>query len=1759
MRLKRQPMIYLIIMTLVFGMLLQTPTYAVDENLAEVSYVGPGRYETDLLIIEGGETNQKYEVVGTAAVWNTRNELVISLGVEEGMLIKDVMIYAGNEEIPVSEGGNPKVEKFPYGEKYKNGTDSCEISIKLVEELGISWGMRDETNRMPKLSICARVEEEDSKKGSQYFAWAEGNYKFDVNSGWWMRYAVVHPKTGHFIDSPVEGVQYETPTHRGKTDEGGAFEYIQGEDVNLYIGSTFIGDTKADQKITPMDLVGTDDMYNTAVKNMAKLLQSFDEDGEPNAGITIPDETAEAFDEAVEEMELREINFYDSEEVNELLALTDEKLDGDLNIVSEAEALDNLEKGTGSSVVRKNVSKASDYENTKAKLEFAQFYVPAQKANGDPVKLEYYETVIDEFGKATEEENLIMVRDKVKPLVSCYTQLVDESGAEDIIAAISRDEGETWKTANLSKSADKSSFTLADGTEFMGDTHKPQIRLRGNYVLAVWTSKYAKSGKPTYAIKIDDEESEDHYEFDDPYYEEDIWGVSGPQRSCDYSEDYPEVGELPYSVVWACRGVINEETGDVTWYKPERLTSGRRDANQIMMNGMEGAGFAVTWQEDPEGLRPGENAGPGEGWSGATTNHKTDIWYSYILWDDFAKIDENFESKGAAQYKEEEDEELRGRPKALVPMKLPVRMSDNDNISTDNMMLVIEDGSEEATASVNSAIKQSDFPDVEGTWVDVDNLSIDDLSHAVEIVEGKMQGTHQYGYVNLAKYYDYCDKYDGIDDKMYYISNEFYYERNQQGADKYIAITDDGRLMDGNTGASRPNIMMQKYMKTVVDEEGNPVLDENGKKTTVPSAWVTICYEETKGVGAGPPDDMGSTTSEEGIALEAESIDGYVDTLASATTNTEEESVEDYAVESDAKGNSSDNGKIGRSDTSVEDLDLDDEVDTTASATTSNEETSVSSDSSSSGQGSSDGVGEQKGKNSYVADEGKNVIYHTFDLAQPDLVSAGTIINPHIVIDIKFGEEDDNGNPIKDLEDCAEYEYYASKYAAWYRDNPEYSGSDLPGMVNDVDADDYGTLYLTDESGDFLCDWDGTPLLAYENARRPRMLIQSKSAAIAGKDADEKGTVMVMLYKMGEDGKGRPSDIFMTRWEVCANDKGNPYAVEYKSEDNFNISSVSIGDTLENENRSDSSKGEGLKVLNWSQGDTDDESLGTYNNLDDDSWENPNDDARAHRGILRGDTLAIALDYTPNWAAARNGNDNYDIYLRRSFNGGQDFTTNPDGKELYEVDGETYSVKHTEIFKVGLGTGEGSQDRAEDEVMKEFVDTYYKPGDFEPMRNLSLLTNNKKSVIEPRLVGGQGTIADSPYDPYNEDNYEFYADYYGVDIQNFIEDDPIKGTFDKSEIYYEDKRNTNMFWVTYGTSTNPAKGSTELKEPMDLYYSYTTDFGDTFHEVTKTIKEDSKGNNAGDEVVTWDWLAKDTGQKKSAQAECQIRMPADGSALYAVWNESGHHGSDVMFRRIMPGGINIQSVIEEIDETAPVITIEGIQDGEIVNEDVTLDIDLNELGTYTAELTSGGSTSLVEDEITIEAGSSKRDYKLKITAEDLSGNKGEKEISFTVDGRVPNINIFGVKNNMYSQNYIELQVSTSGESEVIRLKRNGKYVDVASTALLTEEGDYELEVISEEDGNVAKSNVKYTIDRTAPGITFIGVEDGGIYVGSVRPEVIVTDNLSKTLKTLEIKLNGLDYLSATNISREGDYTLYVYAVDKAGNTSVSEISFEVVN
>ncbi|MFH1216008.1 MAG: choice-of-anchor O protein [Pseudomonadota bacterium] len=349
-------------------------------------------------------------------------------------------------------------------------------------------------------------------------------------------------------------------------------------------------------------------------------------------------------------------------------------------------------------IFRKNVSKEEEMPSTGGLVTVMPVYVDAQNTKGEKLCVNT---------EAADSKSLLIpcgpeavcytvpgdptsaLTDckpaRVKPIIITYDQEVagtefnsvpdymetDEHGTlvpggkrlvRDIYTAVSLDDGATWKRKNISRTATKSSFTLANGVQYPGDSEKANIAVAGPYALVTWVDKYCRSGNPW-----------------DMLAENDIYQVMGSQASVDYldvkgdDEPRPDLGERPFSCVMAARGVLemnpkmtitnadgsttiidNPNFGTVTWYKAEQLSVGRRDAYQNFTAGFEPVfdasynpkagtgGFAVSWQEDKEGLKTGKGRGPGAGMSGSCVNHKTDIWYSYISWDKFDDIDTEF-------------------------------------------------------------------------------------------------------------------------------------------------------------------------------------------------------------------------------------------------------------------------------------------------------------------------------------------------------------------------------------------------------------------------------------------------------------------------------------------------------------------------------------------------------------------------------------------------------------------------------------------------------------------------------------------------------------------------------------------------------------------------------------------------------------------------------------------------------------------------------------------------------------------------------------------------------------------------------------------------------------------------------------------------------------------------------------------------------------------------------------------------------------
>lgn len=113
--------------------------------------------------------------------------------------------------------------------------------------------------------------------------------------------------TGIFTDSPVYGVKYQTDSLQGLTNALGEFDYLEGESIVFSIGDLQFPSISATQQITPTDLAQGSSEVRT---NILQLLQSLDDDNNPENGISISAEAENAFKDST--LDLESANF-DSE------------------------------------------------------------------------------------------------------------------------------------------------------------------------------------------------------------------------------------------------------------------------------------------------------------------------------------------------------------------------------------------------------------------------------------------------------------------------------------------------------------------------------------------------------------------------------------------------------------------------------------------------------------------------------------------------------------------------------------------------------------------------------------------------------------------------------------------------------------------------------------------------------------------------------------------------------------------------------------------------------------------------------------------------------------------------------------------------------------------------------------------------------------------------------------------------------------------------------------------------------------------------------------------------------------------------------------------------------------------------------------------------------------------------------------------------------------------------------------------------------
>lgn len=91
---------------------------------------------------------------------------------------------------------------------------------------------------------------------------------------------------------PISGLEYQTPTKTGITNKHGEFQYINGEAVTFLVGGLVLGTVEGAPRVNLAQLVhrvagNIDKLRDPAVTNLARLVQTLDQDGNIENGITI--------------------------------------------------------------------------------------------------------------------------------------------------------------------------------------------------------------------------------------------------------------------------------------------------------------------------------------------------------------------------------------------------------------------------------------------------------------------------------------------------------------------------------------------------------------------------------------------------------------------------------------------------------------------------------------------------------------------------------------------------------------------------------------------------------------------------------------------------------------------------------------------------------------------------------------------------------------------------------------------------------------------------------------------------------------------------------------------------------------------------------------------------------------------------------------------------------------------------------------------------------------------------------------------------------------------------------------------------------------------------------------------------------------------------------------------------------------------------------------------------------------------------------
>ena len=277
-----------------------------------------------------------------------------------------------------------------------------------------------------------------------------------------------------------------------------------------------------------------------------------------------------------------------------------------------------------------------------------------------------------------------------------------------------------------------------------------------------------------------------------------------------------------------------------------------------------------------------------------------------------------------------------------------------------------------------------------------------------------------------------------------------------------------------------------------------------------------------------------------------------------------------------------------------------------------------------------------------------------------------------------------------------------------------------------------------------------------------------------------------------------------------------------------------------------------------------------------------------------------------------------------------------------------------------------------------------------------------------------------------------------------------------------------------------------------------------------------------------------------------------------------------------------------IDSTAPVVTIDGAENGSYNPKNVlvtisvyehnfrtnTVDIEVTRNGAIYTDFpverwkNSGQTSQLIYD--FTEDGH----YTIKVTSIDKAGNGPvTSTLTFTVDKTTPVIDITGVDNGEHynvNKTVTMTILDTNLDINNVTVTKDGQSYNAGNFQVsgdkatlihtFTAEGEYDIAVEAiDKAGNTNTKTMNFTIDKTAPVITpYMGAENriiqDGEYINKMFTPRFALD--VKEDRIVSVILNGENVTGAIPaITADGEYEFTVVARDKAGNQTEINFSF----